>query len=173
MELEQKKRLRDGAELYFGEYCVSKHIDFVTFDDSSIKIGVSDNLTNLKKQATAFIDRISDDIALIETQEHKEEILFEYKRSLNCSQAITAVSARHRAIEEQRTQQAELEAHKLSEQETVKKVNAAIPAPISPPIVERSNKPDPTKTLVFKVTAPVSMLRELKRFLDDGGYHYK
>ena len=52
----------------------------------------------LKEQCTAFLDRVMDDIQLIATQEHTAEILVEYKKLLNVSQAIRTVKERFEAI---------------------------------------------------------------------------
>lgn len=59
-------------------------------------------MKSLKEQAKAFIDKIVDDLNLIKTQEHKAEILVEYKQTLNVAQAITIVINRFKAIEEEK-----------------------------------------------------------------------
>lgn len=100
IEIEQKKRLEDEAREYFKEYQASKNIEFITFEDTGIKVGLSDNPTKLKKQITIFIDKVEEELALINTQENKEEILVEYKSNgFNVSNAITVVKARYKAIE--------------------------------------------------------------------------
>lgn len=174
IETELKAKKEAEVKQYFNEYSQSKNIDFVKYTDAKINVTLSASLKSLKEQAKGFIDRISDDLALIDTQEHKPEILVEYKNTLNCSLAITTVTARHKAIEEQKAREAELEAKRQAQAEAVKKVEAAAPAPLEPPKQIETEKPaDPVRTLAFKVTAPVSKLRELKRFLDDGGYTYE
>ena len=64
-------------------------------------------MKSLKEQAKAFVDKIADDLNLIETQEHKAEILVEYKQTLNVSQAITTVTNRFKDIEEEKKKQEE------------------------------------------------------------------
>ncbi len=81
---------------------------------------MSDSKKSLKERCAAFVDRITEELALIETQEHKEEILVEYKKSLNVAQAITNVSARHRAIEEERQRREALELEKANRIESQK-----------------------------------------------------
>ncbi|WMI81907.1 DUF1351 domain-containing protein [Anaerotignum sp. MB30-C6] len=182
-EVENNLRKTREAEVksYFAEYLLSKNIDFITYQDAGINVTLSASLKSLKEKAKEFIDRISDDLALIDTQEFKEEILFEYRRNLNCSQAITTVVARHKAIEERKVRQAEIEARKQSQAEAAKKVGAVSSAPLEPPkqaaepaqIPKTEATPDPVKTLSFKVTAPISKLKELKAFLTEGGYKYE
>lgn len=172
VENELKEQKRREVRAYFEEYLLSKHIDFVTFEDARINVTLTASMKSLKEQAKAFVDRICDDLALIETQEHKPEILVEYKKNLNCSQAITTVKARFEAIEREKKRQAELEAYRASEEKIVKSIEAIIPQPLAPPNV-KPVEIDPVKTLCFKVDAPISKLKELKKFLDDNEYQYE
>lgn len=109
IEKEQKKQLEDEAKKYFEEYKNEKNIDFITFERMNLKIGLSDSLSKLKKQIEEFINQRVDDLNLIELQENKAEMLVEYKQSLNVSQAVTAVSQRLKAIEEEKKIQEKLE----------------------------------------------------------------
>lgn len=180
VEGELKTKKETEIKTYFDEYLCSKNIDFITFADGKINVTLTASLKSLKDQAKTFIDRIADDLALIEVQEHKEEILVEYKRSLNCSQAITAVVARHKAIEEQKARQAELESKMQAQTEAVQKVEAAASTQLEPPKQRIdaisgavSTNSEQMATLSFKVTAPISKLKALKAFLIEGGYKYE
>ena len=164
-----KAEKREEVTAYFEEYRKSKHIDFVDFEDTGINVTMSASLKSLKESAKAFLDRVADDLALIGTQENEEEIFVEYKRSLNVSQAITTVVERHKAIEQERQRQAEAEQAKIAEQQAVEKVEAvaAGSAPLSAP------KPaEGIYKMTFTVTATRPKLRELKKFLEDGGYQF-
>ncbi len=175
-EVENGVKERKSAEVkeYFIEYAQSRNIDFLTFERSGVKVGLSDSLKKLKEQAKAFVDRVSDDLNLIETQEHSTEILVEYKRSLNASAAITTVIDRYKAIEAEKEREAERQRLDRQAKEAEKAVDEIITAPdepvIAPLTVEES---DPVLTLMFKVTAPKSKLNELKTFLINGGYDYE
>ncbi|WP_304508951.1 DUF1351 domain-containing protein [Anaerotignum sp.] len=183
VEGELKTQKETEVKAYFDEYLCSKNIDFVYFKDAKINVTLSASVKSLKEQAQQFIDRIADDLALIDTQEFKEEILVEYKNNLNCSQSITAVVARHKAIEEQKARQAEIEAKRQAQAEAAKKVENVASTPLEPPKQavsapeprpqESEKAPDPVRTLSFKVTAPISKLKELKAFLVEGGYKYE
>lgn len=102
---QKKEEIRKENEQYFNEYCKSKNIDFVTYEQANINITLSSSKKNLQEQAKTFIDKIVDDLNLIETQEYKAEILVEYKQSLNVSNAITTVTNRFKAIEEEKRKQ--------------------------------------------------------------------
>ena len=60
-------------------------------------------------------------MALIDTQEHKVEILVEYKQHMNVSQAITTVSERHKAIETENAKIEQVEAVKSEEEKVIEK----------------------------------------------------
>lgn len=169
-----KEQKRTEVKAYFEEYAESANIDFVTFERAGINITLSASLKNLKEQAKAFIDRVCEDLSLIETQEHKTEILVEYKQTLNVSVAITNTVNRYKAIEEEKAREEERKAREQAVTEAAAKVEEIVPPPvepiIAPPVVEET---DPVLTLAFKVTAPKSKLKELKAFLINGGYQYE
>lgn len=173
--VEKELKAKKGQEIkeYFDEYLLSKDIDFVTFENANINVTLSASMKSLKEQAKTFIDRICDDLNLIDTQEHKAEILVEYKKTLNVSNAITTVTARLKAIEEEKVRQAAIEAAAAEqEQEKTKTVKLTPPTvePVSAPKVEAEEK---EYTLSFKVTATKARLREIKIFLDNGGFKYE
>ena len=105
IENELKEKKREEVKKYFNEYQSKKNIDFVTFENANINVTLTASMKSLKEQAKSFLDKIADDLALIETQEHKTEILVEYKQSLNVSNAITTVNNRIKAVEEEKAKQ--------------------------------------------------------------------
>ncbi len=105
IEKEQKKQLEDEAKKYFEEYKNEKNLDFISFERMNLKIGLSDSLSKLKKQIEEFINQRIDDLNLIELQEHKAEILVEYKQSLNVSSSVTTVTNRLKAVEQEQKKQ--------------------------------------------------------------------
>ena len=158
---EKEKELKE----YFEEYKNFRNISFITFEQANINIGLSDTIKSLKKQVQIFIDKVLDDVNLINTQEHKEEIMVEYKETLNVNQAITAVTNRYKAIEEEKKKQEELSKSIIitnTEKEEILKA----------PIIEEK-KQEEILTLKFTVKATRSKLKELKQFLDNGGYKYE
>lgn len=158
-----KEEKKSEVEAYFNEYLQSKNIDFVTFDQAGLNITLTASIKSLKEQGKAFIDRICDDLALIDTQEHKVEILVEYKQHMNVSQAITTVSERHKAIETENAKIEQVEAVKSEEEKVIEKVES-----VAAPVVEEKEY-----TLNFSVTATMDKLKALKQFLNDGGYIYE
>ncbi len=177
---------------YFEEYKKANNIDFVTYSQARINVTLSASRKSLKEQAKQFIDKIVDDLKLIDTQEHKTEILVEYKQSLNVSQAITSVTNRFKAIEEEKKRQEELKRKQLEEGQrradesiraqteatrqalenfipkTEERVEETI---LQAPVIEE--KQEEILTLRFTVRGTRTKLREVKQFLENGGYDYE
>ena len=177
VEKELKDKKAAEVKEYFDEYLDSKGIDFVTYEQANINVTLSATMKSLKEQAKTFIDKLGDDLALIDTQEHKAEIMVEYKKTLNVSAAITSVNARFKAIEDEKRRIEEAEERKAAEEQHIAEITSMLPEPepepeIVPPVEE---KPEEEKvyTLRFTVTARKDKLRELKAFLDNGGYKYE
>lgn len=171
VENELKAQKAAEVKAYFDEYLQSKGIDFVTFESAHINVTLSASMKSLKEQAKSFIDRICDDLNLIDTQKHEDEILYEYKQSLNVSNAITMVTYRYKAIEEAKAREEERKAREQAAAEAAAKVEAVAPPtvePIAPPVEEEK-----TYTLKFTVRGTMPQLKALKEFLNNGGYDYE
>lgn len=166
LKIDKEKEVRD----YFEEQKESNHLDFITFERANVNVTISASMKSLKEQVKAFTDKIVDDLKLIDTQENKEEILVEYKQSLNVSNSIMVVTDRKRRLEEERNAQAELQRIKEAEQKVVEKVEEIVQAP---KVVEVPKVVEEKLTIVFAVTDSREKLTELKKFLVDGGYKYE
>lgn len=179
-ENELKKQKEQEIKDYFEEYKTANNIDFVNYEQAKINVTLTVSKKNLKEQAKMFIDKIKDDLQLIETQECKEEILVEYKQNLNVSRAIQEVANRHKLLEEEKKKQEELKNKELEETqrqtdisikeqeiETKKALDYFVVE--APKIVEQEQM----LTLKFTVRGTRTKLKELKKFLEDGGYDYE
>lgn len=179
-ENELKKQKEQEIKKYFEEYKTANNIDFVDFKQANINVTLTASKKNLKEQAKTFIDKIVDDLKLIETQEGKEEILVEYKRNLNVSKSIQEVANRHKLLEEEKKRQEELKNKQLEEAQrqadmSIKKQEVATKNALDNFVIEAPKviEQEEILTLKFKVRGTRSKLRELKRFLEDGGYDYE
>jgi hypothetical protein len=175
VENELKEQKKAEVKGYFDEYLTVTGIDFVTFENANINVTLSASMKSLKEQAKAFVDKIVDDLNLIDTQEHKDEILYEYKQSLNVSSAITTVANRYKTIEEAKAREEERKAREQAEAEAVAKVEEVVEA-VAPPTVEPIAPPveeEKTYTLNFTVRGTMPQLKALKEFLNNGGYDYE
>ena len=174
VENELKKQKEQEIKKYFEEYKTVNDIDFVTFEQVNINITLTASKKALKEQVKQFIDEIVDDLKLIETQECKEEIVVEYKQSLNVSKAIQEVANRHKLLEEEKKRKEELKeklVQQMSEEadRVIKEDNQS--QVLEAPKVEK--KDEEILTLKFTVRGTRAKLKELKKFLEDGGYDYE
>ena len=186
VENELKKQKEQEIKEYFEEYKQANNIDFITYEQAKINVTLSASKKSLKEQAKAFIDKIVDDLRLIETQEHKAEILVEYKNDLNVSKAITAVTSRYKAIEEEKKKQEELKQKQLEEAQRIADENIRVQTEEAKKALDNFNvnktvvlqkpveeKQEEILTLKFTVRGTRAKLKELKQFLESGGYDYE
>lgn len=155
---------------YFDEYLKSKNVDFIDYKKASINVTLSASLKSLKEQCKEFIDKVCDDLNLIDTQEYKDEILVDYKQGLNVSAAISNVVNRKKALEEQKQREAERLAVKEAEKTKIEAVEKVVEKAVelSAPVIK-----EPVKifTMTFTVKGTMEQLKEVKEFL--GGYDYE
>ena len=175
-ENELKKQKEQEIKDYFEEYKTANDIDFVTYEQAKINVTLTASKKSLKEQAKSFIDKIKDDLQLIETQECKEEILVEYKQNLNVSRAIQEVANRHKLLEEEKRKQEEKvvtivsnENHEITK-ESHEQLEQVFNKPLERP---EEQKQEPILTLKFTVRGSREKLKELKNFLIQGGYDYE
>lgn len=179
-EEEQKRQKEQEIREYFEEYKTANDIDFVNYEQAQINVTLTASVKSLKEQAKAFIDRIMDDLKLIETQECKEEILVEYKQNLNVSKSIQEVANRHKLLEEEKKRQEELKNKQLEEAKrqadiSIKEQELATKNALDNFVIEAPKvvEQEEILTLSFKVRGTRNKLKELKRFLIEGGYDYE
>ena len=176
LKAQKEQEVRD----YFEEYKTANDIDFVTYEQANINVTLTASKKSLKEQAKAFIDKIKDDLQLIETQECKEEILVEYKQNLNVSRAIQEVANRHKLLEEEKRKQEELKNKQLEEAQRqvdiyIKEQEIATKNALDNFVIEAPKVEEQEEILVLKFTVKgtKTKLKELKKFLDEGGYDYE
>jgi hypothetical protein len=182
-----KQEKYEKSKSYFDEYSKSLGIDFVAYEQVSLNITMSVSLKKLKETIKSNLDKIMDDLKLIATQEHKDEILYEYKRSLNVSVAITSVTERYKAIEEEKARaEAERAEREKAEQAVSNTLDeyepfvANVPEEVAPPVEEISEQPQQDEkvlSLSFKVYGTKSQLKDfaltVKQLINERGLRYE
>lgn len=170
-----KKQKQKEIIDYFEEYKIANNIDFVNYEQANINVTLTASKKSLKEQVKSFIDKIIDDLKLIETQEYKEEILIEYRQNLNVSKSIQEVNNRHKLLEEEKKKQLE-EAQKQADisikEQTLATKKALNNFIIKEPTIEKQEQEE-FFVLKFTVKATKTKLKELKEFLINGGYEYE
>lgn len=178
-----KEKTKTEIVAYFAELCAAKGIDFIAFEDTGAVVTLSASKKSLKEKVKAFVDKCADDLAMIDTQEHAAEILVEYKRSLNVSQAILTVNTRKKAIEDERNRQEQARLAREQRAATERRVEEAIAeeaiaAPIIAPAEEEIAEdeageelpyypPKPSEKVCrvcFEAQGTLEQIRELKYY---------
>ena len=179
VENELKEAKRTEVEAYFEECSKSVGVDFVKLSDLNLNVTLSASVKSLKRQVKEYFDKVIQDLALIATLEHTTEILVEYRKTLDVSDAVLTVQERHKAIAEQEKRNAEASVIAEKQAETVEKVEKAVresvTEEISAPEVEEAPPEgnEPVYEATFRVTGTLAQLKALKKFLKDGGYQYE
>ena len=196
LKLEKENSVKE----YFEELVTAKKIDFISFERLGLKITLSVSEKKLKEQVNNIVERVATDLKAIEIQENKEEILVEYKKSLNVSEAVSIVDARHKAIQaekERKAKQAEQRARELAaakavedaarQQEQIQQVHMQQENNNSEPIQETQLTPPTVKLKKYPFNfyayieasskeEAIEIVRDFKpeliEFMEDRGVHY-
>lgn len=106
VESEIKRRCEEGLREYFAELCAFRHLDWLEYDRAGIKVDMASAKAKtpkkLRDQIATFVANVGDSVDQIIRRDNSEEIMVEFRRTLNASEAICIVADRHMRIEEER-----------------------------------------------------------------------
>lgn len=157
---EKEEELRDFAVESF----IANNIqDLVKYDDIQLNVTLSASMKSLKEQITLFCEKIVNDLKLIDSQEYKDEILYEYKKYLDATITIVEVKKRHEEMEKAKQVAEEKKEQKLTDEEMINKIESLAAPKVEEEIYE----------MTFKVRGTKEKLKEIKEFLVNGGYDYE
>ena len=175
IENKQKEIGTNNIKRYFEEYRDFLHLnDIINFEDLNLNI----TLTNLgktlegkkyKEEIKQRLDSIANDINLINLEEYKEEILLEYKVTLDFAKSKLIVVNRHSAIDAIRVQQEEK--NKKVEQE--QKIEEKVEEIIAPVEIKENEEIEEIIESTFTVKGTLKQLKELKIYLEEKGIYYE
>ena len=177
VESELKHSKEVEVKAYFEELKLSAGIKFIDFADSDIVINLSASMKSLKTQCKEFVDRVFEDLQTIKTLEYADEIEVEYRNSLDLNFSIQEVSNRHLALEQlKRIEESARETVEL-EEKTISKVDEVLSAPEviegQMSIDDFSEPVEEILEMTFTVRGTINQLRQIKQFLENGGYEYE
>lgn len=159
---EKKCELFDFAMEYIA---VNDLGDFITFDDIGLNITLSASMKSLKEQIIAFCEKVKQDIELINMEEYRDEILYEYKKNHgNYVQCKMNVIERHNALNQIAKKKVEDEI----KQEEQKKIEEIVEEVVTAPI-----EIEEEQTFQFTITCTISQARKLKEWLNNEGIKYE
>ena len=171
IESEQRQKGTTNLKNFANEYFIKYQIqDIVTFDDIKLNItltGLGKNLegTSYKKDIIDFCEKVANDLKLIELEEYKDEIMIEYKQTLDFTNSKLNVTTRHKLLEQEQQRREALEKQLNEQKQVIEKVEE-ITAPkeiVQEEIIE----------VQFKVKGTLNQIKELKEFLIKNKYNYK
>lgn len=199
-----RRQKSDAVQAYFSEYRDSLHLpaDIASYDFADINVTLTASEKSLKKQAKDCLDRIREDLTLIDTLPDRDEVLAEYRKCMSVSKAVQAVRDRHARIEAERQRRLEAEEAARKTQEHTAEVEQiiaeeeelAVPEPAEAPAdefhapvlepdseenaaEEAPAEPEATPAsrfaVAFRVVGTLDQLKAMKKFLIDGGYEYE
>ncbi len=126
VENQLKQEKEDELREFVKQHCEANKIH-IEFEQIGLNITLSASMKSLKEQALAFIEKVANDLKLIELEEHKDEILLEYnKNGFDFSKAKLDIITRCKQLEEIKKQQEEVQLQINDEAEIVEKVNEII-----------------------------------------------
>ena len=153
---------------YFYEYATAKNLAWLPFEVTGVTVTLSASAKSLKAECKAFVDMVSDDIGMIETQQYAAEILVEYKKTFRASEAIRIVIDRHLEIENAEIERKHIAEAKAAETKRVEPFADFLP----PPVAEPAKAEEPQMSITFTVTDTRDRLIAIRDFLKNGGYKY-
>lgn len=174
-ETEIKKRCEDGLREYFTELCQAEGVEWLRYEQAGIRVDMASakqkTPKKLREQIAAFVTGAAKTIDQIAEMDDAEELLVEYKRTLDIGNALATVQERHRRIEQEKATQAAREAARAAEAERQASIIAAVPEAVQPPTVAPVEA-EPMYTCKFTVKATRTQLRRLKEFMNQEGITY-
>lgn len=170
VENEQKEKIEKEVKDYFEEYKTNHNLDFINFENTHVKIGLSSSLKSLKQQVKDFIDKVLEEIQVINAQEYRDEIMIEYKQTLNASKAITDVLNRKEMLKKEQ----EIKERQSKEKEELQnnldkfKNSEILEAPKEEKIISTQLEEEKLQA-VFCVEGTRTKLKLLKEFIVNNG----
>lgn len=147
-----RQRKSSAVRAYFDEYRQSLNLaeDLADYRFAGINVTLSASDKSLKAKAKDFLDRLRDDLDLIDTQIDRDEVLTEYRSCRNVARAVQIVRERHARIEAERRRRAEEQEAQRKAQEHTAEVEQVIEEE------EQLSMPEPTEAPADEFHAPVT-----------------
>ena len=161
LKQEKEEELREFVK----QHCEANKIH-IEFEQIGLNITLSASMKSLKEQALAFIEKVANDLKLIELEEYKDEILLEYnKNGFDFTQSKLDVITRHKQLEEIQQKQKEIQLQIDDDAKIVEKVNE-ITTPKE--IIDDSE----ILTATFTITTTKENIIKVREFLKKEGINY-
>ena len=167
IEDSQRKQKEEELKLFFTEWQRNYHLDFVSFDDMRLNITITASLKSLKEEIKDKLEKIYNDIEIINNEDNKDELLLEYRNNeYDYQKAKLTLIERKKQLEEIKQQQEEKTNIEQQEQKQEEKVEEII-APKE--IIED----DEILEVSFTIKASKDKIIKLKDFMKELEIEYE
>lgn len=158
---EKESELREFAE----QHCKANNVH-IDFERIGLNITLSASVKSLKEQVLEFINKVVGELKLIDMEEYRDEILYEYNQTLNFVDSKTKVLERHRQLEELKKQQ---EA-KLKQEKQEEKIVEQVEEIVAPKEVVEEQE---VITVTFTITDTKENIIKVREFMKKEGIKYE
>jgi hypothetical protein len=158
-------------EAYVTELLQAYNLDWLTIERLPIKINRSGSLTKAKNEMKILLDKVKQEQASITDN----EVMVEYKRSLNLAQALQVVTERKKLLEQEK-EIAEKVAQAKKEAEQKSKENAEKAKTVTPTPKQFATPVEASEQLyevTFKVCNTKEQFVKLREFMIANGMEYE
>lgn len=172
IEREQIKQKEDEVYDFITENIDANHLRSVltigeVIEYGKLKINLSTSLKSLKEDAKAFIERVANEVKLIELEDTPSNLLYEYGRNgFDLTKAKLIMLERQKQIEELAKKREQVQ-EVVKQEEVVEKVVEEIVAPKE--IIQE----DELLEVTFTVRGTKSQILQIKNLLIELGVEYK
>ena len=157
----------DGLKTYFSE---KNTFEFIKFEDLGLKIIKSASDKSIQTEIDNKLKQIANDLAVIETLEHKDRVLAKYQLSKDLNASISSVN-----IEIQKEKEIK-DAEEAKKAQRVVTVVAPKPEIIETSVIEEPKQAESVDNKKYKMNFSVigtkAQFKELKEFMDQKGIQY-
>lgn len=177
IEVAQKQQKEQELREFFEEHCKARNLDgWFCYEMITLNVTLSASMKSLKEKIIAILDEVAKAIQLIKMEEFADEIMLEYKNSLDFGNSKMKVVERHKQLELMKQREEELARKKEEEAKIVEKVEEiAEPEIIAPVEIETTTLADTEEQYVitFTVHGTREQILKLKQFLNEEGLQYE
>lgn len=161
---------------YFDELVAAHHLEWLQYTDAGIKVGMTDarqkTPKKLMQRLDEFVETVEHDVSTLSAMEYPDEMLVEYKATLDISRTIADVMGRHKALEAARQMREQAAAAREREQAAVAKVEAVAP-PVAVPAAHTEQPATQTFVSTFTVHGTRSQLIGLVQYMKAEGIQFE
>lgn len=156
---------------YFLEQCVANHVEWLSYEQLNIKMSKMQakqkTQKSLKEQVVQAVERIAGEIQVIMETQWPDEIMVEYRKTLDMNGSFLTVKQRHAELANIQHEVKDTKEKVTQDKQAEEKVEALLPPT---PVEPAPKKEEPKITAQFKVRDTKERLIALRTWLRENGY---